>query len=246
MTAVGADRPLDPRKFQDPSRTAAGEPRAHVAMTVNLLLPPTRPDADAAFIVLQADKAHPMSGSNCICVVTALLETGRDQHEAIAQLRHARSRFHEPALIQVVHPFFIGRKEQVRRRAAFDLARQRRARRIGRPHRRASPGVVDLEDVVQGISQAGGGEHGDALCQDWRRQHRRQVKLDWQRGAVDRRKVELEVARMHDDTDLGVKGQCVGARDRVGDGYELDPEGPDVAPLAVGAPLSPCSMPAPW
>ena len=53
------------------------EPRAHVAQTVNLLLPPCRPDADAAFIVLQADKAHPMSGSNCICVVTALLETGR-------------------------------------------------------------------------------------------------------------------------------------------------------------------------
>jgi len=53
------------------------EPRAHVAMTVNLLLEPTRPDADAGFIVLQADKAHPMSGSNCICVVTALLESGR-------------------------------------------------------------------------------------------------------------------------------------------------------------------------
>ena len=53
------------------------EPRAHVAMTVNLLIPPCRADADAAFIVLQPDKAHPMSGSNCICVVTALLETGR-------------------------------------------------------------------------------------------------------------------------------------------------------------------------
>ncbi|PZF78482.1 proline racemase [Aestuariivirga litoralis] len=53
------------------------EPRAHVAMTVNLALPPTRPDADAGFIVLQADRAHPMSGSNCICVVTALLESGR-------------------------------------------------------------------------------------------------------------------------------------------------------------------------
>jgi proline racemase len=53
------------------------EPRAHVAQTVNLLLPPCRPDADAAFIVLQADKAHPMSGSNAICVVTVLLETGR-------------------------------------------------------------------------------------------------------------------------------------------------------------------------
>lgn len=53
------------------------EPRAHVAMTTNLLLPPTRPDADAGFIVLQPDRAHPMSGSNAICVVTALLESGR-------------------------------------------------------------------------------------------------------------------------------------------------------------------------
>ncbi|SFO25909.1 Proline racemase [Paracoccus pantotrophus] len=53
------------------------EPRAQVVHTTNLLLEPTRPDADAAFIVLQPDRAHPMSGSNCICVVTALLETGR-------------------------------------------------------------------------------------------------------------------------------------------------------------------------
>src|SRR6476620_4556945 len=53
------------------------EPRAHAAMTANLLLAPTRPDADAGFIVLQADKAHPMAGSDCICVVTALLESGR-------------------------------------------------------------------------------------------------------------------------------------------------------------------------
>lgn len=53
------------------------EPRAGVAMSMNLVLPPTRPDADAGFMVLQADRAHPMSGSNCICVVTALLESGR-------------------------------------------------------------------------------------------------------------------------------------------------------------------------
>ncbi|KPH06555.1 proline racemase (plasmid) [Rhizobium acidisoli] len=53
------------------------EPRASVAMSVNLLVEPTRADADAGFIVLQADRAHPMSGSNCICVVTALLESGR-------------------------------------------------------------------------------------------------------------------------------------------------------------------------
>ncbi|CDX33781.1 Proline racemase [Mesorhizobium sp. SOD10] len=53
------------------------EPRANVAMTVNLLFAPTRPDADAGFIVLQADRAHAMSGSNSMCVVTALLESGR-------------------------------------------------------------------------------------------------------------------------------------------------------------------------
>lgn len=53
------------------------EPRAQVVHTTNLILPSTRPDADAGFIVLQPDRAHPMSGSNCICVVTALLETGR-------------------------------------------------------------------------------------------------------------------------------------------------------------------------
>lgn len=52
------------------------EPRGCLQMSVNVLLPPTRVEADAGFIVLQADKAHPMSGSNCICVVTALLELG--------------------------------------------------------------------------------------------------------------------------------------------------------------------------
>lgn len=58
------------------------EPRASVQMSINLLVPPVHPDADAGFIVLQADKAHPMSGSNCICVVTALLETGLvEMHE---------------------------------------------------------------------------------------------------------------------------------------------------------------------
>ena len=53
------------------------EPRASAQMSVNLVTAPTRADADAGFIVLQADRAHAMSGSNCICVVTALLETGR-------------------------------------------------------------------------------------------------------------------------------------------------------------------------
>ena len=58
-------------------RFVTHEPRASAQMSVNLLIAPTRSDADAGFIVLQADRAHAMSGSNCMCVVTALLETGR-------------------------------------------------------------------------------------------------------------------------------------------------------------------------
>lgn len=58
-------------------RFVTHEPRACAQMSVNLLIAPTRSDADAGFIVLQSDRAHAMSGSNCMCVVTALLGTGR-------------------------------------------------------------------------------------------------------------------------------------------------------------------------
>lgn len=57
-------------------RLLTREPRAFAPMTVNLLMPPLRPDADAGMIVLQADRAHPMSGSNAMCLTTVLLETG--------------------------------------------------------------------------------------------------------------------------------------------------------------------------
>ncbi|MEX3007515.1 proline racemase family protein [Hoeflea sp. TYP-13] len=52
------------------------EPRGCAQMTTNLLLPPSRSDADAAFIPMQADGSHAMSGSNAMCVTTVLLETG--------------------------------------------------------------------------------------------------------------------------------------------------------------------------
>lgn len=52
------------------------EPRGASNMSTNILVPKTLPEADAAFIILQADRAHAMSGSNCICVATVLLETG--------------------------------------------------------------------------------------------------------------------------------------------------------------------------
>ncbi|MGI9350891.1 MAG: proline racemase family protein [Rhizobiaceae bacterium] len=52
------------------------EPRSSPAGSTNLLFPPENPDNHAGFIVLQPDQAHAMSGSNAICVTTALLETG--------------------------------------------------------------------------------------------------------------------------------------------------------------------------
>ena len=57
-------------------RLLTSEPRGGPAGSVVVLTRPTRPEADAGFIVLQADQAHAMSGSNAICAVTALLETG--------------------------------------------------------------------------------------------------------------------------------------------------------------------------
>jgi proline racemase len=57
-------------------RFALLEPRGAAQMSANLLLPPTRSDADAGFIVMQPDACHAMSGSNAMCVTTVLLETG--------------------------------------------------------------------------------------------------------------------------------------------------------------------------
>ncbi len=52
------------------------EPRGRPQASANVVYPSTDPEAHAAFLILQADRAHAMSGSNTICVVTALLETG--------------------------------------------------------------------------------------------------------------------------------------------------------------------------
>ncbi|MBM4423575.1 MAG: hypothetical protein FJ030_09315 [Chloroflexi bacterium] len=52
------------------------EPRGYPPACCNLILPPTRPDCDAGFIIMEQVEYPPMSGSNTICTVTALLETG--------------------------------------------------------------------------------------------------------------------------------------------------------------------------
>lgn len=52
------------------------EPRGGVFRHVNLLVPPTNPEADAAWIIMEPADTPPMSGSNSLCVTTVLLETG--------------------------------------------------------------------------------------------------------------------------------------------------------------------------
>jgi trans-L-3-hydroxyproline dehydratase len=52
------------------------EPRGSVACHANLVVPSTRADCDAGFIIMEATEYPPMSGSNTICTATVLLETG--------------------------------------------------------------------------------------------------------------------------------------------------------------------------
>jgi proline racemase len=52
------------------------EPRGYPAANCNLILPPTRPDADAGFVIMEQVEYPGMSGTNTICVTTVLLETG--------------------------------------------------------------------------------------------------------------------------------------------------------------------------
>src|SRR6202051_829234 len=52
------------------------EPRGYPAQNCNLILPPTHPEADAGYVIMEQVEYPGMSGTNTICVVTVLLETG--------------------------------------------------------------------------------------------------------------------------------------------------------------------------
>jgi proline racemase len=52
------------------------EPRGSVACHANLVVPATRPDCDAGFIIMEPTEYPAMSGSNAICTTTVLLEIG--------------------------------------------------------------------------------------------------------------------------------------------------------------------------
>jgi proline racemase len=52
------------------------EPRGYPAANCNLILPATHPDAQAGYVIMEQVEYPGMSGTNTMCVVTALLETG--------------------------------------------------------------------------------------------------------------------------------------------------------------------------
>ena len=52
------------------------EPRGYPATCCNLILPTTVAQADAGFVIMEQSEYPSMSGSNTICVVTVLIETG--------------------------------------------------------------------------------------------------------------------------------------------------------------------------
>ncbi len=52
------------------------EPRGYPAVCCNLVLPPTHPDADAGYVIMEQVEYPGMSGTNTIAVATVLIETG--------------------------------------------------------------------------------------------------------------------------------------------------------------------------
>lgn len=52
------------------------EPRGKVISCANLVLASNHPEADAGFIIMESESYPPMSGTNTLSTVTALLETG--------------------------------------------------------------------------------------------------------------------------------------------------------------------------
>jgi proline racemase len=64
------------RDHDDIRRLLLSEPRGSICRHVNLVTPPCRDDCDAGVIIMEPTEYVPMSGSNLICAVTVLLETG--------------------------------------------------------------------------------------------------------------------------------------------------------------------------
>ncbi len=63
------------------------EPRGFPAANCNLVLPSSNPEAAAGYVIMEQVEYPGMSGTNTMCVVTALLETGAlPMHEPVTEL----------------------------------------------------------------------------------------------------------------------------------------------------------------
>lgn len=60
--------------LEDLRRTVLREPRGYPALCAPLVLPPVEPTSDFGLVVLEQGGFRPMSGSNLICAVTALID----------------------------------------------------------------------------------------------------------------------------------------------------------------------------
>lgn len=97
------------------------EPRGGVFRHANLLVPPVHPEAQMGWIIMEPAYNPPMSGSNSICVVTVLLETG------ILPMQEPETHLVlEPpgGLVHVVASCSRGKVEQVRVRNVASFAGQ--------------------------------------------------------------------------------------------------------------------------
>ncbi len=64
------------REGDDLRKRMLREPRGYPAANCNIVFPSRNPKADAGFVILEQVEYPLMSGSNIICVTTALIETG--------------------------------------------------------------------------------------------------------------------------------------------------------------------------
>jgi len=64
------------READDLRKLMLREPRGYPAANCNLILPPTRPEAAAGYVIMEQTEYPGMSGTNTIAVATVLIETG--------------------------------------------------------------------------------------------------------------------------------------------------------------------------
>ena len=97
----------------------------------------------------------------------------RDENQRVAEQRHARCSVDQVLLGEIVHPVEIGREEDVRRRAGFDLLGERRGRGIADRDVLAGLGLVGGHGGVERVLEASRGEDRDVGGMGKRRGERR-------------------------------------------------------------------------